>query len=272
VSGWHQAIRTLRAQGARLTAAGRWLSHTTLPLSGRFTAPRRLAATLQPIPEEAVIGRVFPPYSPIFVFSGEFIDREHRAIAEMSAPDGLIRTTIPGFLRPADALVLYELAYFTPGDVLEIGSAWGLSTSILCRAVARARQGRCVSSIEKDASFQRITRQAIASLGLQCCYRGLPGDADTIVPELLAGRTQFGMIFVDHDHTYPAMHRLCEQLSQLLVPGGIALFHDFNDERNVTGPEKYGVYRAVRELVADPEMAFLGVIGCCAVMRKTTVL
>jgi hypothetical protein len=48
----------------------------------------------------------------------------------------------------------------------------------------------------------------------------------------------------------------------------MALFHDFNDDRNATEAGQYGIYRAVRELLADPEMSFLGTIGCCALVHR----
>jgi len=285
--------RSFLAELDRLKEGDRRAQHTTAaPVSGIRTEPcsallrvgqhlmraivprRRSARYARPVaaprrvPDERVIGHEFPAYRRTFDFPGEFIDSEHQAIAALPAPDGLIRTTIPGFLRPADGLALYELAYFAPGEILEIGSAWGLSTSILCRAAARAGRGRPVWSIEKEPEFQEATRQTIASLGLEGHYRGIPADADQTIRQLVAQRNRFGLIFVDHDHRYPAMRRVCAALGQLLVPGGLALFHDFNDERNISGAEDYGIYRAVCEVLEEPEMSFLGVIGCCGLVYR----
>jgi predicted O-methyltransferase YrrM len=255
-------------RGTALMGIGRRLVHTIAPRRRREARYPRLAAAPRPVPDETVLGRVFPAYRQTFDFPGEFIDAEHQAIAALPAPDGLIRTTIPGFLRPADGLALYELAYFAPGEILEIGSACGLSTSILCRATARAGRGMRVWSIEKEPEFQQATRRAIAALGLDGHYRSVPGDADQVIPQLMARRPRFGLIFVDHDHRYPAVRRVCAALGRLLVPGGLALFHDFNDERNISGAEDYGIYRAVCELLRDPGMSFLGVIGCCGLVYR----
>jgi predicted O-methyltransferase YrrM len=222
------------------------------------------------VPDQTAIGLDFPAYRRTFDFPGEFIDAEHQAIASLPAPDGLIRITIPGFLRPADALTLYELAYFAPGEILELGSAWGLSTSILCRAAASAGRGRKIWSIEKIPEFQRATRQTVDSLGLDGHYRSIPEDADQAFRQLLSHRNRFGLIFVDHDHRYPAMRRICAALGRLLVPGGFALFHDFNDKRNISGPDDYGIYRAVCEVLDEGEMSFLGVIGCCGLLYRAT--
>src|SRR5258707_754975 len=59
----------------------------------------------------------------------------------------------------------------------------------------------------------------------------------------------------------------CSALTELLRPGGMALFHDFNDAWNASG--FYGIYQAVDELLQHPRMSFLGVIGCCALIRET---
>jgi predicted O-methyltransferase YrrM len=239
-----------------------------------FSRPRQTAMALpvtqapQQLPELSTVGVTFPPYRRSFSFAGEFIDADHRAIAELPAPEGLIVTDVQGFLRPADALTLYELAYFAAGDILELGSAWGLSTTILCRAAANAGRGSKVWSVELDPEFQKATAHAVSSHGLQQHYRALPGDANQVMRDLIAHRRTFSVMFVDHDHGYGSVHTACEALPRLLVQGGMALFHDFNDDRNATEAGQYGIYRAVRELLADPEMSFLGTIGCCALVHR----
>ncbi len=101
-------------------------------------------------------------YRPVFVAAP---DAGHRLIASWPVTGGLIATDPRGFLRPADALTLYDIARHGTGDVLELGSAWGLSTTILCRAV-RARGGGKVVSCEIDPEFQRLTTAAVRRCGL----------------------------------------------------------------------------------------------------------
>ena len=239
-----------------------------------FARPRQPAMALpviqapEQLPELSTVGITFPSYRRSFGFAGEFIDADHRAIAELPAPEGLIVTDVQGFLRPADALALYELAYFATGDILELGSAWGLSTTILCRAAANAGRGSQVWSVELDPEFQKATAHAVSSHGLEPQYRALPGDANRVMGDLIAHRRTFSVMFVDHDHGYDAVHSACDALPRLLLPGGMALFHDFNDDRNSTEAGQYGIYRAVSELVADPEVSFLGTIGCCALVHR----
>jgi SAM-dependent methyltransferase len=226
-----------------------------------------LAAEPQAFPELASLGQMFPDYRRIFHFPGEFIDAGHRAIAELPAPDGLIATSVQGFLRPADALALYELAYFAAGDILEIGSYRGLSTTFLCRAASNARRGARVWSIELDPECQKATADAVSAARLDPYYQALPGDAHEIMRRLIGEGRDFSVIFVDHDHSYAGMAPACSALTELLRPGGMALFHDFNDAWNASG--FYGIYQAVGELLQHPRMSFLGVIGCCALLRKT---
>jgi predicted O-methyltransferase YrrM len=239
-----------------------------------FNRPHHAAMALpiiaepQKPPELSALGSTFPSYRRSFGFAGEFIDADHQAIAELPAPEGLIVTDVQGFLRPADALTLYELAYFAAGNILELGSAWGLSTTILCRAAANAGRGSKVWSVELDPEFQKATAHAVSSHGLEQHYRALPGDANHVMRDLLANRRTFSVMFVDHDHGYASVHSACDALPRLLLPGGMALFHDFNDDRNASEAGQYGIYRAVCELLADPEMSFLGTIGCCALVHR----
>lgn len=219
------------------------------------------------LPPLSSLGAEFPPYRPIHPGLGVPIDAFHAEIAAWPVEGGLVKTAVPGFLRPADALALYELAWFAAGDVLELGSAWGLSTGILCRALEnRSRAGQLVS-IEIDPQFQRLTRASIAASGLGARHELLPGDATELLPRLVARRRRFGGLFVDHDHRYPAVRAVCSLVPALLPPGGYALFHDFNDSRNTTG--EYGVYAAVAELVEQAgAIRFAGVIGCCGLVQR----
>lgn len=78
-------------------------------------------------------------YQHSFPFAGEFIDAEHARIA--SAPLGrmgiarCIDLDIDGYLTRDEALKLYEIARFARGDILELGTFRGLSTSIIARAL-----------------------------------------------------------------------------------------------------------------------------------------
>jgi cephalosporin hydroxylase len=234
----------------------------------RFLRRPRHANSAVYFPQLGNLGVDFPPCHPTFRFPGQFINNTHQAIARLPVDGGLIRDSIPGFLRPADALALYEHAYFATGDVLELGSAWGLSTRILCRAVQDSGRNSRVTSIEILPEFQEATARAISNAGLTEFYESIPGDAASQCDTLVAQSCRFAFAFIDHDHSHQATRRICTQLPALLQPGGYALFHDFNDARNQAEPELYGVYRGVEELLQSPDFSFERTIGCCALLRR----
>jgi len=230
------------------------------PKRGQPSAPRAAVLT-EALPPLEALGTAFPPYRPLHDVP---MDAEQAAILALPVEGGLIRTEPPGFLRPADALTLYELARHGPGDVLELGAAWGLSATILCRGV-RARGAGRVVSVEIDPAFQRAAAEAIRRAGLARWHQMRAGDAGTLLQDAVSRGERFGAVFVDHDHGLEASRLVCRLLPRLLLPGGMALFHDFNDVRNIGG--EYGVYQAVREMLeAGPELALRGLPGCCALV------
>ncbi len=220
-----------------------------------------------PIPDMKTLGQSYPPYRHTYNFSGKYIDTDHLAIAQYPTKGGLIKGPVEGFLRPADALALYEMANNCNGDVLEMGSAWGLSTSILCQAICNAGQNNKVYAIEIDNEFQKITANTIKSLGLKKFYESIPGDAQIEGNLLIEKKHKFNFAFIDHDHSYHATLIACHQLNDLLEPGSFALIHDFNDARNTSEPE-YGIYHALTAFLKEKSFSFFGVIGCCALIRK----
>jgi hypothetical protein len=108
----------------------------------------------------------------------------------------------------------------------------------------------------------------VTAQGLKDVFRPLPGEAGARAARLIERGRLFGFAFIDHDHAYGPTRRAGGHLAALLKPGGHALFHDFNDVRNATEPETYGVHRAVTELARQPDFAFADVIGCCALVRR----
>ncbi len=221
-----------------------------------------------PLPAFDALGADHPPYAPIFERTTPWIDADHQAIADLPVDGAIIVGAVPGFLRPADALLLYELAYYAADDVLELGSAWGLSTSILGRAIHNSGRANHVASIEWDPAFQAATGRAMQQAGLGAAYEGLAGPAHEWLPELLRRKRRFDLVFVDHDHSLDATRQVCAALPQLLTSKGIAVFHDFNDERNRTEPAVYGIYRAVSELINGADFVFSVVMGCCALVQR----
>jgi predicted O-methyltransferase YrrM len=217
------------------------------------------------------LGTRVPPYRPTFGFVG-FINDHHEVFATCPVRGVCIDLGVPGWLRREDALKLYEMAFFAAGDVLEVGSHHGLSTGILARAVRDAGRGRTVTSVEIDPGCAARTQQHLTAQRVQDVVTVRCAAAEECLPELVRAGRRFGFVFVDHAHTYRAVLDVCRALPGLLVTGGFALFHDFNDGRNLDPDDpEYDVANAVIDGLEDGPFEFYGVYGCAALYRRTGV-
>lgn len=213
------------------------------------------------------LGQHFPLFGSALTDLPFPLNETHAAIGRWPVEGALVRGPVKGFLRPDDALALYQLAYCAQGDVLELGSAWGLSTGILCAAVRDSGRQAKVLSMELDAAFQRATKAHMLRSGFERQYHAWRGDATVGLASMVRQGRRFGLCFVDHDHSLQATREVCATLPVVLHPGAIAVFHDFNDERNASEPQTYGVYLGVCELLRSRPFRLVTVVGCCAVVR-----
>lgn len=224
------------------------------------------------------LGRRMPPYQPSFDFPGTFIDAAHQSLAEAPLKNGTLiqirnrrwfGKVIPGWLRREDALKLYELAYFAAGDILELGSYHGLSTSILAQAVRHSKRPNHIYTADLSWRCVRATRLNLGWMRLHRHVTSIRGDAVTVVKSFAATGKRFGLVFIDHSHTYEAVYEVCRELAHITAPGGFCLFHDFNDVRNTEGADDkaYGVYQAVRNGLDTARFEFCGIYGCAALYR-----
>jgi predicted O-methyltransferase YrrM len=217
--------------------------------------------------------RFIMPYQKTYEFDGIFINQsQHRlALSRMHDDADIINIGIDGWLLLADALKLYELAFFCSGDVIELGTYKGLSTSIL--AEASQDSGRKFEIISVDLSPQHCAdaKQGMAS-------RRTPGrqnvhfftfDASRFVRDTAKAARLYDMAFIDHSHEYQHVYETCVELHRILVPGAFALFHDYNDPRNAR-PDvpDYGVYQAVKDGLSEEYFEFWGIYGCSGLFRR----
>lgn len=224
------------------------------------------------------LGSHIPPYLPTYDFTPPFIDRTQRSIADSPRQDGsLIQMKnrrwfgklIPGWLRPEDALKLYEMAYFADGDLLELGSFHGLSTAILAQACRNSQVPKRLHSIDLDPTCTTATQNNLRALGLQKFVTTRSLDATLAVREFAQSGTQFAFVFVDHSHAYAPVFEVCQSLEQILLPGGFCLFHDFNDIRNRDVLDvDYGVCQAVQDGLESDAFEFYGIYGCTGLYRR----
>jgi len=180
----------------------------------------------------------------------------------------LINLGIDGYLNHHDALKIYELAFGAPGDVLELGTFRGLSTSIIARAL-EDRRGGSLETVDMDGAGQAIARGNLD---------GRPGadritftvkDAAARLDELIQEGRRFGYVFVDHWHGYQATVDACKRLADVMVIGGYVQFHDFLTAQNFIATDITGVYVGVLDtLCRDDRFEFAGLAGCCGIFRR----
>jgi predicted O-methyltransferase YrrM len=217
--------------------------------------------------------RFVMPYQKTYDFGGAFINEsQHRlALSRMHDNADIINIGIDGWLLLADALKLYELAFFCSGDIIELGTYKGLSTSIV--AEASWDSGRKFEIVSVDLSSQHCAdaKQGMAS-------RRTPGrenvhffacDAIQFVRDTAEAPRLYELAFIDHSHQYQHVYDTCVELHRILVPGAFALFHDYNDPRNAhPDVPDYGVYQAVTDGLPDEYFEFWGIYGCSGLFRR----
>jgi hypothetical protein len=250
------------------------------------------------------LGRDIPNYRKTYDFPGQFINTDHawwstcptsgvrvgvrpRPLHESTVTDPQYDTRdVYGSLRRADALKLYEMAYFCGGNIIELGTSFGLSCSIMCQALESFGGPGRIDTVDLDQKSQKLAIKAIAALpGHQRVHYHIM-DGAKFLKRHPRHDERAALVFVDHTHAYEPVREAARLLDTVLVPGGFAMFHDYNDWRNSdpndpafgdlwakVKPETlaefsaYGVYQAVHDgLSANFE--FHGVFGCTGMFRK----
>lgn len=211
------------------------------------------------------------PYVRTFQFPGEAIDGFHARLA--TAPLGRkgvnfgIDIGLDGYLATAEAMKLYELAYFGCGDVLELGTFMGLSASIIGSAL-RSRGDGALHTCDISTLYSRTARRALRWHPAQPFIRFHTGDAPNFLDRMIAERRTFGFVFVDHWHGYEATHDVVVRLPRLVTPGGFVMFHDYNDPsaRDPSHPHK--VFQAVRDGLDEDAFQLCCVVASSAVFQR----
>ena len=216
------------------------------------------------------LGQRYHPFRPSYQYAGEFVDATHAALAESTDQQALVDyQSIDGFLRVADALKLYEVAFFATGDVLEIGTHHGLSTAILSTAIRNSeRPDRKLHTIEISQSSAQTAKSHHKRLNIEgsICYHVQPSTS--ALSEFSSIQKKFSFVFVDHDHSYTATQEFLDCIEVLLEPRSFVLFHDYNDSRNTNSDDlEYGVFDAI-EHHAPPGFKPFGTFGCCGLFLR----
>ncbi|MBV8358327.1 MAG: class I SAM-dependent methyltransferase [Deltaproteobacteria bacterium] len=217
---------------------------------------------------ESGLGKMFHEFRQTFDFPSEFLGTDFTKLIEDS-PKGMLVRKIKGWLRTADALKIYELAYFTDGAILELGTYQGLATSVIATAVRNSGRQREFTSVDHNPAWSMAANANLVQAGLIDCVELRVAEAVSFIDYAIATERQYGFIFVDHSHAYKDMIAACIRLDRITAHGGFVLFHDFNDSRNRRDNfAKAGVFQAVQESVDLQHFEFYGTYGCCGLYRR----
>ena len=201
-----------------------------------------------------------PSYRPSFGIEAADLGPRHRDAAARVA-------AVPGWLRPEDALKLYELAYLTAGPILDVGTFHGKSAILMAGARSDAGTDATVVSLDVDATCLHAARGHARALGVAdaiVLIRGTLAAVARAYPQLRPALT-----FVDGDHSRAGVQRDLAVLDGLVPEDGLMLFHDFHDPRNRDPSEpEVKVAPAVTDSWVTRDCDFGGVFGCCGLFVR----
>jgi predicted O-methyltransferase YrrM len=162
-------------------------------------------------------------YAPTWDWGDEFLGDQHRLLLHEMPP-------IDGLMYPQDALKLYELAWFSPGPILEIGTYHGLSAAVMATSLNDSNSPQLIYSLDVDPAALNQARQNLKSQGLLDRVTLAEGSVRDLVRVLPNFRPM--LVFVDGDHTLWGAISDLEVLYEIVPTGGIVAMHDYEGYQN----------------------------------------
>jgi predicted O-methyltransferase YrrM len=118
------------------------------------------------------------------------------------------------------------------GEVLEVGSAFGYS------AIAMALMGAQVTAVDPHTQLgshpvaggsREVMAGNLEAYGVAGQVEMMVASSQSALPTLVADGRQFGLIFIDADHTDDAVTHDVTWALKLLRPGGVLACHDLDE-------------------------------------------
>ena len=176
-----------------------------------------------------------------------------------------ISLTLPGMITPKSGQFLYLLCYMQQkeGDVVEIGSWQGRSSSFLARAVLNSQNGtfytidhfkgssgqdRSDFTIENDdlSDLENSFNFNMKRLGLSDAVTLLNMPCEQAATTL--SNTHIRFLFIDGDHTKQGVAKDIQLFFPMLSKGSIVVFDDFRAHAK-------GLLEAIDEQLAKQEVS-----------------
>lgn len=167
------------------------------------------------------------------------------------------------FEEPCCRLMYESVMSLRPGStILEIGVEFGRSTSILAQ-VAKA-QGHKLVLVDPFVDPVSGTRamEMLARVGCEFVLFKMTTARAFLKYRLYMGLTNLGLAHIDGDHTREGIETDCRMILPLVLPGGLACFHDYGRD---SLPD---VYPVVNQYMTAEEWTPAGVANTLGVWRR----
>ena len=155
----------------------------------------------------------------------------------------LVKTIAKNALKPARlAQLIFRLAkYFSPKQIIELGTCLGITTAYLAKAVPQAR----VTSIEGCPETASVAAINLSHLNIQNVKLEV-GNFDDILPGVLDGEDTLDFIFIDGNHRKDATLNYFNWFLPKLSENGVIIFDDIYWSK--------GMKEAWQEIKAHPKV------------------
>jgi predicted O-methyltransferase YrrM len=120
--------------------------------------------------------------------------------------------------------LLYRLVtHYQPHTIIELGTSLGITTAYLTAANPDAT----IITIEGSTAIQQRAQQHFNSLNMEF-IKSLPGNFDTVLPEVLASLEIVDLAYIDGNHRLLPTLRYFEQLLPKRTDASIFVFDDIH--------------------------------------------
>lgn len=158
-------------------------------------------------------------------------------------------------VKPAKwGMLLYRIvAHYKVGEVIELGTSLGITTSYL----ASAPQNPKVFTIEGSSQIASIAKEVFSLLHLKNIEQHT-GNFDSIFPTLLQRRGRADLIYIDGNHRYEPTMAYFHTILPFISPNTILIFDDIHWSKGMEKAwEEIRTHSSVRYSI---DLFFIGII------------